>query len=247
MPPKKAKKGGGGAKKKKAAPVKKVTDLTLPPLPSAKTSTLLYAVSSATPQEVGRLVEHYNYGSSLTSVDMNSSTAIHIAAKRGDAAMLEKLLSFKEITEAAKGLINTTESSAVGGYAAIHHVCAQGHVAALQVLLKYGASINTRTNSALGETALHICCKTGPTTMACAKVLLDARADVNAVDKFGHNASYWANNKGHLAMMRELGLPQAHAATPDEFIALALARGLSMPKEKKKAVKGKDGKAKGKK
>ena len=235
MPPKKKK--GGGKKKAAAEPVVKVADVSLPPIPSAKTSSLMFAVTNATPSTVGRLVGLFNYGSSLTAVDMNNSTPVHIAAKRGDALMLEKLLSFKEV-DVAK-LINAWEATSVGGYAAIHHVCALGHVDALKVLLKHGALMNIKTQSLLKETPLHICCKSGPNSMGCAKVLIDAKADVNAIDGFGHNASYWASTRGHLDMVRELNLPSGHHASPDEFIHMIMSRpGFAMAKEKKKAPKG---------
>jgi hypothetical protein len=237
MPPKK-KKVGGGAKKKKVAVVKE-SDISLPPIPSSKTSSLMYAVSTATPATVSRLVTSYNYGESLSAVDMNNSTPIHIAAKRGDALMLEKLLSFKEMDSTK--LINAWESPAVGGYAAIHHVCSLGHVEALKILLKYGAAVNLKTNSTLKEGPLHICCKAGPNSSGCAKVLIDAKIDVHAVDGFGHNATYWATTRGYLEMVRELDLPSAHHATADEYIKMVMSRpGFAMAKDKpKKKASGK--------
>jgi len=229
MPPKKK-----TAKKKVAAkPVVKETDLTLPPLPSAKTSSLLYAVQHSTTTAVSRLVTAYDYGKSLTSVDMNNSTPLHIAAKRGDAAMLEKLLTFKEVD--VSKTINSCEASAVGGYAALHHVCALGHVEALKVLLKHGANVNLKTHSTLKEGALHICCKSGPVALACAKVLIDAKIDINAIDGFGHNATYWASTRGHVEMIRILDLPAPHHASADEYLAIVMSRpGFSLAKEKKK-------------
>lgn len=234
MPPKKKAAGGQKKKKKSGAVVKKETDLTLPPVTTAATASLLYAVASSNVVEMGRLVSHYNFASTLSTVDRNNSTPLHMAAKRGDTAMLEKLLGFKQLPDSA---VNAREVSSIGGYAAIHYACAGNHQQALAILLGRGADVNLKTQSSLEESPLHICCKAGPSTMACAKTLVDFRANVNAMDSFGHNCSYWANQKGHLDMIRELGLPEARAAGCDEYIAMMLSRpGFSMKKAKPKVI-----------
>lgn len=230
MPPKKK----IGFKKKKAVAVKKVTDLTLPPVTTTATTSLLYAVASSDVVGMGRLVSHYNFASTLSAVDRNNSNPLHMAAKRGDAAMLRKLLEFKEHMPISA--VNACEVAAIGGYAAIHYACAGNHQQVLAILINHGADVNVKTQSSLGESPLHICCKAGPSTLACAKTLVDARANVNAVDSFGHNCSYWANQKGHRDMILELGLPEARAAGGDEFIAMMMSRpdfSMKKPKEKK--------------
>jgi ankyrin repeat protein len=171
---------------------------------------------------------------------MNNSTPVHVAAKRGDAQMLEKILTMPEMDVART--INACESATVGGYAAIHHACALGHVEALKVLLKHGASINAKTQTNLKEGALHICCKNLPVAMGCAKVLIDAKIDVNAIDGFGHNATYWATTKGHLEMIRELDLPGPRHASMDEYIKQCMSKpgfAMAKPKEKKAPAKKK--------
>lgn len=235
MPPKKAK--GAGKKKKAAAPVKKDTDLTLPPITTVRTSGIMFAVASSDVVTMGRLVQHFNFASMLSKVDMNNSMPLHMASKRGDAAIVEKLLSYKETLTT----VDARESSSVGGYAAIHYACAGNYYDVLSLLLTHKADVNIKTASTLGESPLHVCCKTGPSTMACAKLLIDAGANVNATDTFGHNCSYWAQNKGHVDMIRELNLPDGKACGIDEFIAMTFAAipGFSIKKDKKKKPAGK--------
>jgi len=114
-------------------------------------------------------------------------------------------------------------------------------------LIRHGANVNLKANSALGETPLHVCAKEN--RIACAKILVDAGAKIDNRDNFGHNASFWANERGHESLIREVGLPPVHTATAQEYVNILLAKipGFRIgPKEKKAAKKG-DKKGGGKK
>lgn len=245
MPPKKkgSKKGGKG----KSKPTKIVgvpfTDMSLPPLPSVKNTAIAYTVASNNPETLHRLVNHYNYSDGFMAKDVNGSTAIHIAVKKGNPDMLATVLSMGRID------INAYESSDIGGYAAVHLACLEGDKEMLQILLNHGADPNIRANSSLGDTPLHVCCKHGQ--MECARILLDKDANPSLRDSFGHNASHWAVAKQHEDMIPKLGLPPAKAASANEFINILLAnnKNFKLPAIKvkgkgKEKGKGKDGKKK---
>ncbi len=242
MPPKKK----GGKKKKASGDTadkgedKEVKTVVLPTIPqtTAKTAFVQHAVASAAkdPQVIGRLVQHYNFKKDLVSTDINGTTPLMIAAKRGDYVNVVKLLSYQH---AGSTNVDACELIQVGGLSALHHACAGGHVQVCEALLQYGANPDLQSKSALGETPLHICCKVGE--VPCAKILLANKAKPGAIDKFGNNASFWANSKGHGSMIKEIGLPGSHSASPDELFKLMSSRipGFSLPKAgKQKKKKG---------
>jgi hypothetical protein len=72
---------------------------------------------------------------------------------------------------------------------------------------------------------------------------------MDARDNFGHNASFWASERGNDLLIKEVGLPPIHTATAQEYINILLAK---IPNFKisdgKKKAKGKgDKKGGGKK
>jgi ankyrin repeat protein len=244
MPPKK--KGGKKKTKKSSGPsaaeAKEAVTISLPTIPTAKTLNLMNAVGVGNTKVLTRMVYHYDHGKELQQKDANGSTPLHMAAIKGDADTVERLLSFSGDFPID---VNALEISKVGGYAPIHHACAGGHVRILEQLLKAGANPNLQTNSTLGETPLHICVKRGEHTLGCAKTLLQAGARSKAVDKFGNNASWWAYSNGNSQMARELDLPQGAGASADDYIQLMMNRipGYKMPTGEKKK-KGGGGKKK---
>ena len=244
MPPKKkskksAKKGSSGGddgSKKKA----KVVALPVINCTTQKTAFVQHAVASAgsDTKVIGRLVQHYNCAKELMETDINGTTALMVAAKRGDHVSVAKLLSYQH---SGSTNVDSCELMSVGGYSALHHACAGGHARVCEVLLQFGCNPDLQARSALGETPLQVCCKMGQTP--CAKVLLANSAKPNAIDKFGNNASFWANSKGNPDMIKELNLPTTHSATPEELFKLMTARipNFKLPKAtgKKKAAKKK--------
>ena len=245
MAPKKKKHG----RSKSPARVKKEIPVVLPPLPSAKTNALMYTVCKGDAVEVNKLVTHYNYSDTLNTVDINGSTALHLAVKKGDEKMVDQLLSFHE----AASTINRCEKRLIGGYTALHLAAMEGHVNIVSKLIQRGATVNIKADSTLAETPLHVACKKG--NLACAKTILSLGGKPDARDGFGHNASFWASQAGNEFMIKELGLPQVKTATAQEFVSIlidqAKARGFKFVVPSTKAKKGggggKGGKGKGKK
>ena len=224
MPPKKKGKskspGKKGKKKGSKSPAPKQrlfeADLALPLIPSASAAGFQAAVISQDVRTVSRVVEHYSGGSLafLKEVDANGSTPLHLAVRNNDPLLVKKLLGYQLID------VNLCETRALGGHAAVHIACASGFDKVLQLLLDAGVDTHVKADSALGERPLHSCCKHGQT--ACARLLLDAGVMPDLRDSFGHNAAYWAQQRGHTALLAELGerLPAPKAATAQEYIAL---------------------------
>lgn len=236
----------GGKKKEAKAPAAKVEAPQVIVLPSfesqLKTSTLLNTVGSGDTKVLTRLVAHYNYSDTLLKTDMNGTTMLMLAAKNGDVAGVERLLSMQS---AQATNIDAREITQIGGYSALHHACLHYHTRVVEVLVMCGANPDIQAQSALGETPLQLCCKRGEEALACAKVLLANGAKPGAVDKFANSASFWANSNGNSFMVKELGLPQK-ATSPEQLMALVMSRipNFSMPsaggkKKKKAAGKGK--------
>jgi ankyrin repeat protein len=174
MPPKKKKIVKKKKKHIELPPIK--PDLTLPNIPSSKSATLLWAVSSSDRDAVARLVYHYDYGSELDTLDENGSTLIHLAVKRSDVTMVQQLLQYRRID------LDRLEKRSIGGYSALHHACMQNNQQLVQLLLENGASPSVQSDSELGDSPLHLCCRMGFT--AAAAILLRFGANVTLKDHF---------------------------------------------------------------
>jgi hypothetical protein len=248
MPPKKkrssSKKGSKKVGKEKPKAALFESDLALPIIPLPQAQGILGAVACSDVRTVTRLIQHYNCTDYLKETDANGSTPLHIATRRNDISLTIKLLSFGNID------INKTEVRTMGGLTALHLACANGSEKLVEALIKEGADIHLKSDSALGERPLHSCCKNG--SVGCARLLLAAGCQTDLRDNFGHNASYWAMQKGFGAMVTELELPLPKAATAAEFFALMQEKlkgkfvlpGLGKKKGDKKG--GKSGKGKSK-
>jgi hypothetical protein len=214
------------------------TELSLPPITSVKCATLQSTIFSQDLRSMERLVVHYDYGKALTEVDANGSTLIHLAVKRRDNAMLQRLLQYLQIPLDARELLQ------LGGHTALHHACIMNNHQAVALLLQAGASPNLKSLNANGETALMICCKLG--LIECGRALIAHGASLEIRDNFGNNASFWANKHHQDLLIRELNLPPVHTATADEFLKLMIQRNpkfalpdLNKGKKKKKGDKKK--------
>ena len=142
---KRGKKGEDGAEEKDEV------HIPTPPVVSEKTTTLLYSICTSDTATVNRLVAHYNFEESLVKRDINGSTALTLAVKRGDENMVAQLLSFPGM----RSIINATEKSIIGGYAAIHLACIGGFDSIAALLIRAGSLLNMKSDSNLGETPLH--------------------------------------------------------------------------------------------
>ena len=232
-PKRKAKSKAAGVDAQKLASA----TITLPPVVTPRAQALQGCVAQSDIRTLSRLVTHYNHETALTAVDVNGSTPIHLACRKGDARMLTHLLSYNIID------VNAKEKRAIGGYAALHHACAAGCIPIVQLLLSYGANVNIRAESAMGEMPLHICCKIG--SIECARLLLTAGAHPDARDNFGNNASFWAIQKHNADMISVLGLPPGKSASADEYLKLLMEKNggkFALPKIKAKGKGKKDGK-----
>jgi len=188
------------------------------------------------------LTTHYNYKEVVPASDINGSTALHLAVRKGDRQMVHYLLStYAEIGQN----IDVREKKCVGGYASLHHSCLNGDKEVTKLLLLAGADVNVMADSSLGESPLHICCKHG--YIECAKSLIeDGQYQVNtdSRDAFGHNASFWAYSKRYEDMIRILNLPPVHTCTAQEYMSIMMNRNggkFAVPSLKKKKAAGKKG------
>jgi hypothetical protein len=245
----KKKKGKASSKSSTLPPI--VPIITTPklltvPSPSCRTQTLLDTVSSGDAVSVNRMVGSYGFQQNLKAVDINGATALHIATRKEDIAMLRKLLSYP----GASDQVNALEDPRVGGFSVVHIACSNGNIDILQLLIEAGANINLKSKSSLGETPLHVCCKHGHA--ACAKMLLAAGAVADPRDSFGHNPSFWAYTKSFGTMIKECSLPPIHRATVQDHLTILEAKHPRLhrdadSKKKKKRGKSADGKKKKKK
>lgn len=236
---KKGKKGEGTEKPKASLSER---DLSLPIIPSTHAQAAQGSVARADLSTLTRMVQHYNYSDALQEVDANGSTLLHLSARKNAVDVLEKLLQYKLID------INALELRLMGGRTALHIACINGSVDAVRALLSNGADMHIKADSATGERPLHTCCMNGQ--LACAKLLVEAGCSPDLRDNFGHNAAFWAHQKGHQHIISELELPAPHAATAAEFFAIMMEKtkgtfvlpSLTGKKGGGKGAKGKDAK-----
>src|SRR6266581_9342493 len=107
----------------------------------------------------------------VNAPEANHTTALHYAAYREDADLVERLLK----AGAKPNVVNDFGSTAMSEAAEV------GNAAIIKLLLKAGANVNSPNRE--GQTALMAVARTGRTDAALA--LLDAGADVNAIEQWG--------------------------------------------------------------
>jgi ankyrin repeat protein len=154
--------------------------------------------------EVVRVLLSFNVDAEQT--DNEGITALHIASELGCAPILEMLLRVVSHVH-----VNHKD---LKGRAAIHKAVYQGHFECVQVLLQSeGIDIHLLEGS-YGQTPLHVACGRGFADIV--KVLIQHKANVNAVDRDGwtplHNACY----KGYPAVVSVL---LGHQAKRDILIS----------------------------
>ena len=222
-----------------------------PPPPSSSSSssistsnhfnTICYFIERNDYKNTIRLLESYSSTLNILSQQtLTSSTLLHIATKIGSTQILTLLLSYQVINP------NHLEGKIYGGYGVIHYAVSMNYSSCLLVLIescKNELNLNLKTNSDCSETALHICCKRG--YLECAKILIEAGANPDSSDGFGHNPSFWAYSLRHFDMISNLSLPPPRTATPLEHMISLGANFKSFNNViKKKKSKGKSVKKK---
>ncbi|HWF83473.1 MAG TPA: ankyrin repeat domain-containing protein [Vicinamibacterales bacterium] len=135
-------------------------------------------------------------GADVNSAQGDGLTALHWAAKKGDAAMASMLIY---------GGANVRAATRLGGYTPLHLAAEIGSAPVIAALIKGGADVNVLTTT--GTTPLMLAAAAGDTGSLAA--LLDAGADANALE----------TGRGHTALMF------AAAADRVEAVKLLLARG----------------------
>jgi uncharacterized protein len=140
---------------------------------------------------------------------------IHEAAALGDMQTLRVLSRWKD----------TLASYSPDGWTPLHLAAAFGGPEATEFLLKEGADPNARSKNPMNNNSLHACVAVSHNAHA-AKLLIDAGADVNAVQHGGFTALHSAAFSGDLPMTRLLldSGAKLDPRTDDGQTALDLAR-----------------------
>ena len=109
-------------------------------------------------------------GADVSAGQGDGMTALHHAAERGDAAMVEMLVYAGA---------NLGAMTRIGEYTPLHVASQSGNAAVVQALLNAGANASARTTTT-GVTPLHLAAAAGNADVV--KMLLDRGADANARD-----------------------------------------------------------------
>ena len=136
-------------------------------LPSAPLLAMLLKVERIPPRELIDFLS--KSGADMNAHDKKGYTALHIAVRRGDQALVEQLLECGADIN-CKSFVNAFGH---GGFAALHLAVLKGNGALVNLLLERGADINCKTTD--GRTALSIAGQSDDREMIGA--LLDRGAD----------------------------------------------------------------------
>jgi uncharacterized protein len=109
-------------------------------------------------------------GADVNAARGDGMTPLHLAAERGDTAMVEMLIYAGA---------NVGAMTRIGQYTPLHIASQAGNAAVVQPLLKAGANASARTTNT-NATPLHLAASAGNPDVV--KMLLDAGADANALD-----------------------------------------------------------------
>jgi ankyrin repeat protein len=132
-------------------------------------------------------------GADASAAQGDGMTALHWAADRGDAQMVEMLVY---------GGANVAAVTRIGQYTPLHLASRAGNAAVVAALLKAGASASARTTNS-GVTPLHLAATAGSAeTIA---LLIDRGADVNAKEtEWGQTPLIFAASQNRVAAVKAL-------------------------------------------
>ena len=86
------------------------------------------------------------------------------------------------------------------GFTPLHQAVSEGHSALVEVLIKFGAQVDARTNNF--RTPLHIACLRGNLTVI--QVLVQNGADINAKDIGGNTPCHFCSEYGYRYCLKYL-------------------------------------------
>jgi len=113
---------------------------------------------------------------------------------KGDTSEVYKILSYakREFTKENElnEIVNCTNSD---GFTPLHLAACEGHAPPIEVLVKFGAQVDARTNNF--RTPLHIACLRG--NLGVIQALVQYGADINAKDIDGNTPCHFCSEYGH--------------------------------------------------
>lgn len=176
------------------------------------------------------------------------TTALHLAAARGDVRMAMALLQVHAPVDAREGESlghAAALASGVEGYTPLHYAARGCHTDCALLLLEAGADPELPARD--GSTALHMCARHGANALA--RAMVARGVDVYAVDKSGLTASAWAEMVGNQEFLGIVGVAPPTAPAIEEVTAQIAQRQnqailFGAPKAGTKKTKGKKSKPK---
>jgi ankyrin repeat protein len=146
-------------------------------------------MNTALSGNIERVRQFLSIGADVNARDNRGITALHIAAQKGFADMVNELLK--------KG---SDVNVAFNGETALHVASAKGHTDIVKALLEKKTNVNVKSNE--GMTALGMASQSGHTDVV--KALLEKGADVNAKANDSRTALFQASQNGHTEVVKAL-------------------------------------------
>lgn len=154
------------------------------------------AVKNAACEALEALLSAPDLGLDIDRPTSSGDTLVHTACRRGDVRVLRLVL--QKMGGSSGVAANALDAE---GFSPLHTVTVKGSWGCSQVLLSYGADVNSRTKS--GSSPLHWACSRGH--LYHVKQLLGTYgADLEAESDSGSRPLHWAASKGQLEIVTTL-------------------------------------------